>query len=83
MTRVIFDIAREAIEKLRVSTDKCASDSPGLSMRSARFLELAYSNHEIDAEEHLLQTDILNGLVANFLINCSCDKTKISFVKDR
>jgi hypothetical protein len=41
MTRAMFDIAKEAIEKLRVSTDRCRSDSPGLSMRSARFLELS------------------------------------------
>ena len=83
MTRVMFDIAKEAIEKLRVSIDKCRSDSPELSMRSARFLELAYSNHEIDAEEHELQLDILTGLTADFLINCSCDKTRISLVKNR
>jgi len=37
MTRVMFDIAKEAIEKLRVSIDKCRSDSPELSMRSTRF----------------------------------------------
>jgi hypothetical protein len=79
----MFDIAKETIEKLRVSIDKCRSDSPELSMRSARFLELAYSNHEIDAEEHELQSDILTGLTADFLINCSCDKTRIAIVKDR
>ena len=83
MTRVMFDIAREAIEKLRVSVDACSSDSPGLSMRSARFLELAHNNHEIDAEEYGRQLDIANGLVAEFLINCSCDKTRISLVKNR
>lgn len=83
MARVMFDIAKEAIEKLRVSTDRCSSDSPGLSMRSARFLELAYSNREIDAKEHDLQSDILTGLTADFLINCSCDKIKIALVKEK
>ena len=83
MARVMFDIAREAIEKLRVSVDRCSSDSPGLSMRSARFLELAYSNREIDADEYGLQLDIENGLVADFLINCSCDKTRMSLVKEK
>lgn len=83
MARVMFDIAKDAIEKLRVSTDRCGSDSPGLSMRSARFLELAHGNHEIDAEEHEIQSDILSGLVADFLINCSCDKIKIALVKER
>lgn len=83
MARTMFDIAKEAIEKLRISTDRCGSDSPGLSMRSARFLELAYSNHEIDAEEYGLQLDISNGLAADFLINCSCDKIKISLVKEK
>lgn len=81
MTREMFDIAKEAIEKLRVSTDICGSDSPGLSMRSARFLELAYNNHEIDAEEHEMHIDILNGLVAQFLIDCSC--SKIALVKEK
>lgn len=81
MAREMFDIAREAIEKLRASTDKCSSDSPGLSMRSTRFLELAYSNHEIDAEEHSREYDILTGLTAEFLINCSCNK--IALVKEK
>ena len=81
MTRIMFDTAKDVIEKLRISTEKCGSDSPGLAMKSAKFLELAYSNHETDAEEHELQSDILNGLVADFLINCSCYKAKISLVK--
>lgn len=83
MARAMFDIAKEATEKLRASTDRCGSESPGLSMRSARFLELAYSNHEIDAEEHERQSDILSGLVAQFLIDCSCDKIKIALVKEK
>ena len=45
MDKPMFDIAKEAIEKLRISTDRCGSETPGLSMKSARFLELAYSNH--------------------------------------
>lgn len=83
MTKEMFDIVRETIEKLRVSVDRCGSDSPGLSMKAARFLENAYCNREIDAEEHNLQSDILTGLVADFLINCSCDKTRISLVKEK
>lgn len=83
MAREMFDIVRETIEKLRVSVDRCGSDSPALSMRSARFLELAHCNHEIDAEEYSLQYDILTGLAADFMINCSCNKTKISLVKEK
>lgn len=83
MAREMFDIVRETIEKLRVSVDRCGSDTPALSMKSARFLETAYCNHEIDAEEYNLQSDILTGLTADFLINCSCDKTKISLVKEK
>ncbi len=83
MPREMFNIAQEAIEKLRVSIDKCKPDSIGLSMKSTRFLELAYANHEIDAAEHDLQSDILAGLAAEFLINCSCDKTRISLVKEK
>jgi len=83
MARVMFDIAQEVLEKLRVSVDRCGSDSPGLSMKLARFLELAHCNHEIDSEEYGLQLDISNGLAADFLINCSCDKNKISLVKEK
>lgn len=83
MAKPMFDIAKEAIEKLRISTDRCGSETPGLSMKSARFLELAYSNHEIDREEYELHLDISNGLAADFLINCSCDKMKISLVKEK
>jgi hypothetical protein len=82
MTREMFDIAQDALEKLRVSVDRCSSDSPGLSMKLARFLELAHCNHEIDLEEYGLQLDISNGLAADFLVNCSCSK-KISLVKEK
>lgn len=83
MAREMFYIVRETIEKLRVSVNRCGSDTPALSMKATRFLELAYCNHEIDSEEHSLQSDILTGLIADFLINCSCDKTKISLVKEK
>lgn len=83
MAREMFDMVRETIEKLRVSVNRCGTDSPVLSMKSAKFLERAYCNREIDAEEHSLQSDILTGLTADFLINCSCDKTKISLVKEK
>lgn len=83
MARPMFETAKKAIEQLRISTNRCGSDSPTLSMRSARFLELAHINHEIDTYSYDLESDILTGLTADFLINCSCDKTKISLVKDK